>query len=76
MSEVTTTSQEVQPDPAVPRLLLNIREAAASLGISERTLWAMTNPRGPIPSVRIGTRVLYDPRDLQTWIDGQKEGAP
>ena len=45
--------------------LISIREAAAVLGgISERNLWSLTAPRGPIPCVRIGRRVLYRPADL------------
>lgn len=57
------------PPPA--RLLLNVREAAESLGISQRTLWSLTQPRGPIPSVRIGARVLYSLTALQVWIASQ-----
>ncbi len=63
-----------EQESPVPKLLLNIREAAEALRVCERTLWARTYPRGPIPSVRVGTRALYDPRDLQTWISTQKEG--
>ncbi len=53
-------------------LLLNATEAAHSLKISDRTLWSMTKAK-QIPCVRIGNRVLYDPRDLLRWIDSQKE---
>ena len=52
-------------------LLLNAKSAARALAISTRKLWELTNCRD-IPSVRIGRRVLYDPRDLQTWIDKRK----
>lgn len=58
-----------------PRLLLPAREAAAALSICEKTLWSHTQPRGTIPCVKIGARVLYDPRDLQRWIDAQKKGV-
>jgi len=56
--------------PVAP-LLLNTRETAATLSISPRKLWSLTN-RNDIPHVRIGRRVLYDPRDLRLWIDKQK----
>lgn len=59
----------------VPRLLLSVRDAASALAVSERSLWQYTRPRGSIPSVKIGGRVLYDPRDLTAWIDAQKEVA-
>jgi len=59
----------------LPKLLLNAREAAKALSICPKTLWSMTAPRGDLPSVRIGRRVLYDPADLQRWIEAQKEGG-
>ena len=54
------------------QLLINAKDAAGSLAISPRKLWELTNC-GDIPRVRIGTRVLYDPRDLQEYIDKQKQ---
>ncbi len=59
----------VAGDPV--RLLLNAREAAKALGVCAKTLWNATSPRGTIPSVRIGKRVLYSVLDLQRWIDSQ-----
>jgi hypothetical protein len=56
-----------------PNLLWSARVTSAALSISERTLWAHTAPRGTIPVVRVGSRCLYDPRDLAAWIDGQKQ---
>jgi hypothetical protein len=53
------------------RLLLKPRGAASSLSISERQLWQHTQPRGPIPCVRIGNCVRYSPEALQAYIDGQ-----
>ena len=53
------------------RLLLDAREAAKALGVCAKTLWNATRPRGTIPSVRIGKRVLYSVLDLQRWIDSQ-----
>jgi len=57
--------------PTVAPLLLDARAAAKTLGIGERTL-ARLKAAGSIPHVPIGRRVLYDPRDLAAWIDGQK----
>ena len=57
-----------------PKLLLSAREAAA-LSVSERTLFSLTTPRGPIPSVRLGARVLYPVAALQKWIDAQQADA-
>jgi predicted DNA-binding transcriptional regulator AlpA len=60
-------------DSSPAKLLLTAPEAAQSLCICEKTLWSNTRPRGTIPAVRIGKRVLYDPRDLAQWINEQKE---
>lgn len=57
------------------RLLLSAREAAQSLSICEKSLWNVTRPRGDLPCVRIGRRVLYSVDDLRCWIDEQKTGG-
>jgi hypothetical protein len=63
------------PRGPAPSLLLKPRVAAAALSVSERTLWAMTQPRGPIPAVRLGRAVRYAVRDLEAFIDRAKEGG-
>ena len=68
LPEVMSQLTVAEPD----KLLLSAREAAGALGICEKSLWNQTVPRGPIPSVKIGSRVLYSPADLQKWIDLQK----
>ena len=55
------------------KLLLKPCDAAETLSISPRKLWAMTNA-GEIPCVRFGKSVRYDPADLREWIDSQKGG--
>jgi hypothetical protein len=54
-------------------LLLRPRDAARVLAISERLLWSMTAPRGPIACVRFGRRVLYPVADLDVLIGSLKE---
>ena len=58
-----------------PTLLLSARDAAKAMGICQKSLWSMTEPRGDLLCVRIGRRVLYDPGDLRAWIDAQKRGG-
>ena len=58
----------------IPRLLLDAHDAAQALSICERKLWELTN-KGDLPCVRIGRRVLYDPRALTAWIDEQMQGG-
>ena len=55
-------------DNTPDKLLLSAREAAKALSVCERTLWSMTQPRGPIPPVRIGNRCLYSTEALRQWI--------
>jgi hypothetical protein len=61
----------------VESLSLRPREAARALGISPRTLWGLTAPRGPIPCLRIGhgsrQTVLYPVAELQSWLSRQAE---
>ena len=58
--------------PAPQTLLLKPVDAATTLSISPRTLWALTD-RGQIPCIRIGRAVRYDPRDLTAWIARKKD---
>lgn len=64
-----TTDPRTDPRRAgVMPMALGPRDAAKALGISERTLWGLTAPRGPIPCVKAGTRVLYRSADLDAWL--------
>jgi excisionase family DNA binding protein len=53
--------------------LLNSRQAAVFLNISQRTLWTLVDS-GDITVVRIGRSVRYDPRDLERWLQEKKNG--
>ncbi len=68
LSKVQSELGQAEPD----KLLMGIAVAAKAMGVCEKTLWNFTQPRGTIPSLKIGTRTLYDPRDLQAWINEQK----
>lgn len=57
---------------AEQRLLLKPSRAAEVLGISDRQLWAHTQPRGPIPAIRIGACVRYSVQALQQFIAEQE----
>ncbi|HVT82805.1 MAG TPA: helix-turn-helix domain-containing protein [Phycisphaerae bacterium] len=59
-----------KPDPLTPCLALRTREAAAALGVSERTLWDWTQ-RGDVPHVRRGKTILYPVSALIRWLDEQ-----
>lgn len=53
-------------------LAVGPREAARLLGFSERTLWSRTAPRGDIPAVYVGRKVLYHVADLVDWLERHK----
>ena len=59
-----------EPEP----LLLEPREAARMLRISERTLSTFT-ANGTLPVTRIGRSVRYSPDALREWIARQMEGT-
>lgn len=68
----------------VGALALRPREAAKCLGISQRSLWSLTSPRGPIRSKQAGSgnrrMVLYAVDELQRWLksddDERSQGGP
>lgn len=57
-----------------PVLLLSPRDAAKSLAISNRKLWALTNC-GEIRCVRIGRSVRYRPESLSKFLTDQEKGG-
>lgn len=68
----TEESTRLRPDSVPPvgskpqvAILLTMREAAKALQISERTLWRLTAPRGPVQSVRLGRSVRYAADELR-----------
>ena len=62
MSSTNMTTNETE------KLLLSNRQAADVLSVSPRTLWGLTSPRGPIPCIKIGNRVLYPYEALREWV--------
>ena len=73
---------DVAADPAATRPIVTIEpallkpaDAAKFLAFSERALWAMTAPNGPIPAIRIGRSVRYSPADLRAWV-AKRSGDP
>jgi hypothetical protein len=59
-------------EPNANEPLLKPKDAAALLNISERHLWSLSQPRGPIAVVRLGESVRYDPADLRLAIETLK----
>ncbi|AMJ61969.1 helix-turn-helix transcriptional regulator [Bosea sp. PAMC 26642] len=54
---------------------LPTREAATYLGIGASTLNKLRIFGGGPKFISIGTRVVYDPRDLDAWCAGKKRSS-
>jgi excisionase family DNA binding protein len=54
--------------------LIDVKIAAAMLGVSRFTLETW-KARRLIPFIKLGRRCLFDPRDLQAWIEKNKVAA-
>lgn len=55
-------------------LLLTSRQAAAALSVCEKTLWQLRRD-GLLPTVRLGTVIRFDVRDLAALILANKTGG-
>ncbi len=55
--------------------LLTAREAAKFLGLSERTIWEISGPRGDLPAIRLGRSVRYSRADLADYIQRHQIGS-
>jgi excisionase family DNA binding protein len=57
---------------AIPRPKLRTRQAAAYTGIAKSTLEKLRVYGGGCRYIQIGRVVLYDPADLDDWLDSHK----
>ena len=54
-----------------PAALLSIREASQLLNLCENSVWNHAAPRGTLPVVRIGSRLLFRREDIERWIESR-----
>lgn len=69
MKDIAMDGQDVAKNELVK--LLTPAQAAEVLSVSERTLWSLSDPRGPIPVIRLKRSVRYCPHTLRSWIAAQ-----
>ena len=62
-----------QPDAGTP-MLIGAAEASRMLGVSPRTLWGLS-AAGGIPTIRIGSRVLYRVEAIRQWAIRRERGG-
>lgn len=53
---------------------LNIEELADCLNISKSQIYCMTSQRR-IPFIKAGRRVLFDPEQIEKWMDSHRVEA-
>ena len=51
--------------------LANIRTVAEQTCLCEKSIWNATAPRGDLPCVKLGSRTLYRPADVEAWIESR-----
>lgn len=57
------------PEVAIDnRLALTADELAESLGVSRKTIFNHTEPRGTLKPTRIGTSVRYARAEVERWL--------
>ncbi len=71
---MTLSSYPPQEVAETNSLALRPRDAARSLGVSERTLWGLTK-QGRVPFVRIGKAVRYPVHLLRKWLEEQAQAG-
>ena len=67
------------PDPTNDELteLLTVREAARVLKVTVSWIYEHVRPEAedPLPVVKLGKYLRFDPRDLQTYINAKRDAA-
>lgn len=58
-----------------PPLALDTIQASRALSVSQRTLWSLTFPRGPIRVKKVGSRVLYPVKELERFLSEEGDVA-
>ena len=72
MKHVDDKKNDVRGISPIPRIALNVTDAAAALGISREKLHELRRA-GEIPCVVLGRETyLFDPADLAAWRDRNK----
>jgi excisionase family DNA binding protein len=69
-------SKRAAVTPSGPQLI-TAKEAAKRLAVSERHLYRMSAPHGPIPTIRIGASVRWSLEDVENALNQLKRsGSP
>lgn len=58
-----------QSQPEMQQLAMTPTQAARALNLSPKKLWLISQPRGSLPCLKLGSRVAYFPHQIQQWAD-------
>ena len=72
--EEERSEEPVISEQGIDMGLLNVKQAADALGVSERTLRNWCSAR-KIPFIKVGARVMFDKEDLKTWLKEKRVEA-
>ena len=62
----------MRSDPDIP-LAISAERTMQKIGVGRTTLWQLSKPGGPLHPIRIGQRVLWSVKELETFVDAQVE---
>lgn len=68
--EASTPTINHAQDIGQGKMLLTVREASETLGLSRATVYTLIR-RDDFPSIRIGSKILINTKKLQEWVDNQ-----
>lgn len=70
ISRQATSFPAPQPGPLNPDALLDVKQMAELMSVSERTIWRLSD-RDPLfpPKIRLGVRVRWRVRDYNSYLE-------
>lgn len=69
------TDSRTPREASGPPQLLTAKETAQLLRVHPKTLYRLARLRSnPLPSIRVGGRLKFDPSDVTSWIRQRREG--
>jgi predicted DNA-binding transcriptional regulator AlpA len=78
VNQQTPKKDTKKKDPRFQRLL-TVEETSSYLGISPHSIYNAVSPKSakefPVKPLRLGRAIRFDVRDLDTYIEGLKNGS-
>lgn len=53
--------------------LLTIQDLARKFGVTVETIYDWRKRRYGPPAIKVGRRLFWDPADVQTWLDSNRD---